>query len=161
VEFSVRFLAGVHEEAEELDHPERLERRMRTIARLGGLCEPGAVRWARSREAEYAERVNRPFDDYDIVLTPVTPGGPPKVAACEGRGWLLTLIAASSTVPYAAPWNVTGQPAAAVPAGFGSGGLPRAVQLVAAPNDEAKALSLAAQIEAARPWAQSRPPGFA
>jgi amidase len=71
------------------------------------------------------------------------------------------LLFASSTVPFAAPWNVTGQPAAAVPAGFGSGGLPRAVQLVGRPNDEATMLALAAQIEAARPWAQSRPPGFA
>jgi amidase len=38
--------------------------------------------------------------------------------------------------------------------------LPRAVQLVGRPNDEATLIALAAQIEAARPWAQNRPPGF-
>jgi amidase len=55
-------------------------------------------------------------------------------------------------------WNFTGQPAASVPAGFDDDGLPRAVQLVARPDDEATLFALAAQIEAARPWAQRRPP---
>ncbi len=68
---------------------------------------------------------------------------------------------ASATVPYAAAWNFTGQPACSVPAGFAADGLPRAVQLVGRPNDEATLLSLAAQIEAERPWAQYRPDQFA
>jgi amidase len=55
-------------------------------------------------------------------------------------------------------WNLTGQPAASVPAGFTEEGLPRAVQLVGRPHDEATLLSLAAQIEAERPWAGRRPP---
>jgi amidase len=160
-EFNVRFMAGLHDEAQALDHPERLERRMRAASNLGALFEPLVVRWARGRESQYAQRINDPFIEHDVLLLPVTPGPPPKIGACEGRGLIWTLIAASATVPYAAPWNVTGQPAAAVPAGFGSGGLPRAVQLVGRPNDEATLMTLAAQIEAARPWAQSRPPGFA
>jgi amidase len=56
------------------------------------------------------------------------------------------------------PWNITGQPAGAVPAGFTSDGLPLSVQIVGRPNDEATLLSLAAQIEAERPWADTRPP---
>jgi amidase len=63
-------------------------------------------------------------------------------------------------VPYSGVWNATGQPAASVPAGFGPDGLPRAVQLVARANDEATLLSLAAQLEAERPWAQQLPPEF-
>jgi amidase len=45
-----------------------------------------------------------------------------------------------------------------VPAGFSSDGLPLAVQLVGRPDAEATLLSLSAQLEAARPWAQRRPP---
>jgi amidase len=45
-----------------------------------------------------------------------------------------------------------------VPAGFTDDGLPLAVQLVGRPRDEATLLALAAQIEAARPWADRRPP---
>ncbi|MDE3070739.1 MAG: amidase, partial [Acidobacteriota bacterium] len=64
------------------------------------------------------------------------------------------------TVPYAAPWNTTGQPAAAVPAGFGQEGLPRSVQLVGRPGAEPTLIALADQIEASRRWAEHRPPGF-
>jgi amidase len=161
LEFTARFLAGVHDDAEALDHPERLERRMRAVSRLGGLLEPVGLRWARGRESQYAQRLNDPFIEHDVLLTPVTPAPPPNIGACEGRGWIATMIIAASTVAYLAAWNVTGQPAAAVPAGFGSGGLPRAVQLVGRANDEATLLALASQIESARPWGQSRPPGFA
>ena len=59
--------------------------------------------------------------------------------------------------PYAATWNYTGQPAATIPAGFSEGGLPRSVMLVARPNEEGTLVSLAAQLEAERPWADRRP----
>jgi amidase len=47
-----------------------------------------------------------------------------------------------------------------VPAGFGSDGVPRGVQIVGRQGDEATLLSLAAQMEAARPWTLQRPTGF-
>jgi amidase len=54
--------------------------------------------------------------------------------------------------------NVTGQPAAVVPWDQDDKGVPTSIQLVGRPFDEATLLSLAAQIEQARPWAQRRPP---
>jgi Asp-tRNA(Asn)/Glu-tRNA(Gln) amidotransferase A subunit family amidase len=159
-EFTVRFLRSRHEEAVALAHPERLERRMRAIARLGGLLGPGAVAWARGREPGYTERLNRPLIDHDVLLTPVTPARPPMLGACDGYGWLRTSLVASAIVPYVACWNLTGQPACSVPAGFAADGLPRAVQLVGRPNDEATLFSLAAQLEHGRPWSESRPSGF-
>ena len=95
-----------------------------------------------------------------MLLTPVTPAPAPRIGVREGRGWLRTTVEASATVPYAACWNFTGQPACSVPAGFAADGLPRAVQLVGRPDDEATLVALAAQIEAERPWAQHRPPEF-
>jgi amidase len=64
----------------------------------------------------------------------------------------------AATYPFTIPWNATGQPAAAVPAGFGASGLPLSVQLVGRPNDESTLLALAAQLEAERPWGDRRPP---
>ena len=61
-------------------------------------------------------------------------------------------------MPYYGPFNVTGQPSASVPAGFDALGLPTSVQLVGRIRDEATLLSLAGQIEQARPWAARRPP---
>ncbi len=160
-EFTARYVHSLHDEAASLAYPQRLEKRMRTIARLGGmLAAPMVVDWVRSRESEYARRINAPLVDHDVLLTPVTPAPPPRIGACEGRSWMWTMAAAAATVPYATCWNVTGQPACSVPAGFAADGLPRAVQLVGRPNDEATLVALAAQIEAQRPWEQSRPPGF-
>jgi amidase len=64
---------------------------------------------------------------------------------------------AAPTVAYTRPWNVTAQPAASVPAGFTEESVPLAVQLVGRRNDEATVLSLAAQLEAERPWVDQRP----
>ncbi|NJL23563.1 MAG: hypothetical protein HC895_26580 [Leptolyngbyaceae cyanobacterium SM1_3_5] len=55
------------------------------------------------------------------------------------------------------PFNATGQPAIAIPTGFAPNGLPVGVQLIGRPADEATLISLAAQIEATRPWQQHRP----
>ncbi len=159
-EFTVIYLRSLHEEAATFAHPERLERRIRALARIGGMLPPGALDWALGRKERYAARMNEALADHDVLLTPVTPAPAPKIGAQEGKSWLGTTLAASATVAYAACWNQTGQPACSVPAGFAADGLPRAVQLVGRPNDEATLVALAAQIESERPWAQERPPGF-
>ncbi|MEB3882187.1 amidase family protein, partial [Lyngbya sp. CCY1209] len=56
------------------------------------------------------------------------------------------------------PFNATGQPAIALPAGFDPHGLPVGVQLVGKPADELTLISLAAQLEAARLGFDHRPP---
>ena len=153
-----RYLRGIHDEAAEIPHPERLERRTRGMARMGGLVAPGLLARARADEPKLAARVNRIFDDHDVVITPVTTRPAIDVGRWEGRGALWTLNGVAGICPFTGLWNATGQPAASVPAGFASNGLPLAAQLVARPNDEATLFSLAAQIEAERPWADHRPP---
>ncbi len=159
-EFTAIYLRSLHEEAATFAHPERLERRIRALARLGSMLPAGAVDWALGRKQAYAEHMNAPWADCDVLLTPVTPAPPPLIGAVEGRGWLRTTMAASATVSHAACWNLTGQPACSVPAGFDADGLPRAVQLVGKPSGEATLIALAAQIEAERPWTPHRPPQF-
>jgi amidase len=69
-----------------------------------------------------------------------------------------TLLGMARTYPFTGIWNMTGQPAASVPAGFTTDGLPLGVQLVGRPGDEVTILSLAAQLEAEQPWRERRPP---
>jgi len=156
----VRYLRGAHDDAASLPHPERLERRTRGMARLGGLIPPSLVQRALAGEAELSRRLNGVLEDHDVLLTPATATPPPRIGQLQGRGALWTLNTVAGMVPYNGVWNVTGQPAASVPAGTGGDGLPRAVQIVGRPNAEGTLLSLSAQIEAERPWAQQRPPGF-
>ena len=152
-----RYLCGIREDVERLPHPERLERRTRTLASWGRLLE----RWlepAMRAEAGQAARIGRLFERFDVLLTPTTARTAQRVGQWEGRGALWTINGEARYVPFTTPWNLTGQPAAAVPAGFTAAGMPLSVQLVGRQNDETTLLSLAAQIEEERPWADRRPP---
>jgi amidase len=154
------YLRGIHDDARAVEHPERLERRTRGMERLGALVAPWLLERALAAREQVTGRIAPLFEQHDVLLTPATAAPPPPIGRLQGRGALLTLNTVAGWVPYTGIWNLTGQPACSVPAGFAENGLPRAVQLVGRPNDEATLLSLAAQIEAERPWAQQRPPGF-
>jgi amidase len=153
-----RYLGGIAEEASRVPHRERLERRTKGYARMGAPWRGALLERIRSDEARHAQRLGRLFQDHEVLLTPVTAKPPVEIGRWEGMGALRTVIGQLFTYPFAAPWNATGQPAAAVPAGFTGDGLPLSVQLIGRPDDEATLLSLAAQIEAERPWADRRPP---
>jgi amidase len=153
-----RYLGGLAEDVAEVPKPERLERRTRGFGRLGRLVPDKVLDGARRAEAADAARVGAIFDDFDVLMTPVMGGTALPVRRWEGRGALWTLLGMSRFYPYCIPWNHLGNPAMAVPAGFAEDGMPLSVQIIGRPGDEATLLSLAAQIEAERPWTGRRPP---
>ena len=140
-----------------MSRPERLERNTRRLAAIGGRLPDGWMTTARRKERAIAGRMNRSFDRADVVLTPMAGGPPPIITEVAGRGLAQSLYR-SNAAAWAAPWNAIGQPAASVPAGFDSHGLPLAVRLCGRPRDEATLLLVAAQLEEAHPWADRRPP---
>jgi amidase len=155
-----RYMRGAHDDVAALEHPERLERRTRAFARLGGLIPQSFIDRSFAGEQALTARLNRVLEDHDFLITPAVAALPPPVGAMQGRGALWTLNAVAGWVPYNGVWNLTGQPAASVPAGFSAEGLPLSVQIVAAPGREGPLMALAAQLEAARPWADRLPPQF-
>jgi amidase len=156
--FLARYLRGIKEDIDSMEHPERLEQRTLGMRRLGALWRPAAVARFRRGEGRLRERIWSSLDGADVLLTPATATPAPAAGKWEGKGALLTLNGVAGHVPYNPIFNATGQPAASVPAGFTRDGLPLAVQLVGAMDDEATLLSLAGQLEAERPWAERRPP---
>ena len=155
--FGPRYARGAWLDAQRLERRGELERRTRGIVRAGARMERMAAR-ARAKEAARAARINALFDEHDVLLTPVTAAQPLPVGRFDGAGAARAFLGAGEFACYTAIWNVTGQPAASVPAGFDADGMPMAVQLVARPDDEATLVALAAQLEQARPWAHRRPP---
>jgi amidase len=155
---SARFLKGVAETVQEVPHPERLESRTRGFGRLGGILPEALYRKAMERRPAEQARINAIFDDFDVLVTPVMGGTALPVRRWEGRGALQTVLGMGRFYPYCVPWNHLGNPAMSVPAGFSPEGMPLAIQVIGRPGDEATLLSLAAQIEAERPWAAARPP---
>jgi amidase len=152
-----RYFRGAYDDAQTLPHQDRLEQRTRAFVRIGGLISDRRMAAIRKAEAALTQRVLSIFDDVDVVITPGTASGPSRIGAYQRRGAVTTLALVSQRVPFQAMFNGTGQPAAAVPWGFDADGVPTSIQLVGRPFDEATLLSLAAQIEKARPWAHHRP----
>ena len=155
---TARFLKGVSETVEEVPHPERLERRTRGFGRLGKVLPEALYERMMARRPAEQARVNAIFDSFDVLVMPVMGGTALPVRRWEGKGALQTVLGMSRFYPYCVPWNHLGNPAMAVPAGFSAEGMPLSIQVIGRPGDEETLLSLAAQIEAERPWADRRPP---
>ncbi len=152
-----RFFRGVYDDVRTLPHQERLDSRTRGFARIGRLFSDARIAKIRAAEEKLSARVLSIFDDVDVVITPGAATGPSRIGAYRKRGAVSTLALVAARAPFQAVFNATGQPAAVVPWGLDRKGLPLSIQLVGRPFDEATLLSLAAEIEADRPWAQRRP----
>jgi amidase len=96
---------------------------------------------------------------WDLLLTPTL--GEPPVRIGEHDALPDDPLAgqrrAGRFVPFTPPWNVSGQPAISLPLHWNADGLPIGVQLVAAYGREDVLIRVAAQLEAASPWADRRP----
>jgi amidase len=159
LDFSQTWLRAIYEDFREVPDPAQLEPLTRQMARLGKLLVSPRRRDAlRAKRAATGARIMALWNEVDVLVTP----GLARTALPAAGGFDKPAPVAFDLAARFTPWtplfNLTGQPACAVPAGFGGDGMPLSVQLVGRPGDEALLYSLAAQIEAARPWAQDRPP---
>jgi amidase len=155
---TARFLKGVAETVEEVPLPDRLERRTRGFGRLGSLLPESLYEKAMANRPAEIARINAIFDEVDVLVTPVMGGTALPIRRWQGRGALQTVLGMSRFYPYCVPWNHLGNPAMSIPFGLGADGMPLAIQIIGRPESELQLLSLAAQIEAERPWAELRPP---
>jgi amidase len=146
--FVPRYVRGAFLDSERLGGPRGLEPRARSLVRIGRRLERAAARGV-AREGERAKRINAIFEDVDVVLTPATAAPAPRLGQGVHRSGVRSVLASTPWVAYTPPWNLTGQPAIAVPAGVDSDGVPVGVQLVARPGEEATIVALAAQVERA------------
>ncbi len=87
---------------------------------------------------------------YDLVLCPTVPATAPAVDAPLGDP---LLAMREAWVPWTVLFNLTRQPAIAVPMGVAENGLPRSVQLAAAPWRDDLVLRAARTLEVAAPFA--------
>jgi amidase len=98
------------------------------------------------------------FGDVDILLTPTVGVSVPRVGAFSGLTPREAYDAAAEIAAFTAVFNVAGQPAISLPAGFSSSGVPFGVQLVGRRGHDATLLKLAAEVEAALQFEKERLP---
>lgn len=105
---------------------------------------------------ELREQFRKFLTTYDLLITPTLPiselkagvNVPPELKERNIVSW----------VYYTYPFNLTGNPAASVPCGFTSMGMPVGLQIVARTLREVDLFRIAGALEAASPWAQTTPP---
>ena len=95
---------------------------------------------------------------FDAVLTPTLAQPPAKVGGLRNDADPAKDFENQKRyTPFTAPYNMSGQPSINIPVHWTDDSLPIGIQLVGRPGDEVTLLRLAAQIEAAEPWAHRRP----
>ena len=151
-----RWFAGTAAEADAVDSS-ALEPRIRRHAMLGRLARRTPLMSERLRDA-WRRKAADYFAVHDILITPALAQQPIEARRWHDGGWAATMFANIRYAPYAAPWNVAGLPAISIPMGVHpEAGTPVAAQVVAGPGREDLLLSIAALVEAERPWQRVAP----
>ena len=106
---------------------------------------------------ELARRMSLFMTDYDLLITPQMPLTAFEVGANVPRGrgmkeWM-------EWTPFTFPFNLTQQPAASVPCGLTSEGLPVAIQIVGRKYEEHLVLQASRAYEAVHPFPLPKTPG--
>ncbi|MBD2771773.1 amidase [Iningainema tapete] len=117
----------------------------------------GAYPQAMMKLHEIARQIICDLNRFDVLVLPVVMHPTIRVGEWAKLRAAKELEKIVQWIAPCPPFNVTGQPAISIPAGFTPDGLPLGVQLVGRPRDETTIIALAAQLEAAKPWSHNRP----
>ena len=148
--------AGAHrddlDEVRELIDPGRL-----AVIERGRALGAQDVGRAHIDLSRFASDVLAFMEPFDLLVTPTLP-----LAAFEAGADQPGSVAGKETeylswTPFTYPFNITGQPAATVPCGFDSQGLPVGLQIVGRWRDDETVLRAAAAFESIRPWPRLAP----
>lgn len=115
---------------------------------------------AQKQRAAFANSVHALFEDIDLLVMPTLPVQPfaadrqtpaDQPEGDSGVEW-------ARWTPFTWPFNLTGNPAATLPCGMTSQGLPVGLQVIGRRYAEGDVLQFCAAIEDLLPWAQHLPP---
>jgi aspartyl-tRNA(Asn)/glutamyl-tRNA(Gln) amidotransferase subunit A len=102
--------------------------------------------------------VDRALSRLDVLLAPTTPVAATLVGQDEVDIGGQQQPVRPALIRYTRPFNLTGHPAASIPCGFTSRGLPIGLQIIGRPFDEATVLRAADAYQRATDWHTRRPP---
>jgi aspartyl-tRNA(Asn)/glutamyl-tRNA(Gln) amidotransferase subunit A len=138
-------------------HPDELDPGLREFTENGANISAVDYLNANQLRDDLCTSLARYFEDHDLLVTP-TLAVPPFAIGTRPDKIAGRNIHGMSWVAFTYPFNLSGNPAASVPCGFTSNGLPVGLQIVGPRGADALVLQASAAFEKARPWAQHRPP---
>ncbi|MFC4563744.1 amidase [Nocardiopsis mangrovi] len=151
-DFHVLWFSGAAKATESIDGPERrlIDPGLQEIIAEGLTYSANDYLTAMATRMAMGERMGRFHTDYDLLLTPTMPlpafeAGREVPPGSTARRW-------TDWAGFSYPFNMTQQPAASVPCGFTTSGLPVGLQIVGPRHSDALVLAASRAFEEARPW---------
>ncbi len=132
------------------ERPQDYGKYMRERLVLGAALSAADYMQAQKRRLELIARSFAATQGVDFLLTAAAPSEAPKIDEVPQWGFL-------GAPGFTMPFNVTGWPGITLCSGFGAGGLPVGLQLVAKPWQEAPLFAAAHAYEQATEWRKRRP----
>lgn len=157
-DFHVLWFTGVAKTVERLtpDERELLEPALREVVAIGEQCSALEYLSATATRMAMGTMMGAFHERYDLLLTPTMPitafiAGEEVPIGWHSPRW-------TSWTPFTYPFNMTQQPAASVPCGWSTNGLPIGLQVTGPRHADARVLAACAAYERVAPWAHRRPP---
>jgi Asp-tRNA(Asn)/Glu-tRNA(Gln) amidotransferase A subunit family amidase len=138
-------------------HPEWFEPSLVEMIEAGQRISGLQHGQAMLERTQFYEHAHRLFTQYDLLLTPQMPLAAWSVERGPSEIGGVPTPSMFDRLNFTFPFNMTGHPAASVPCGFTTEGLPVALQIVGRWHADTRVLQAAAACEQAAPWAQTRP----
>ncbi|MCI2417225.1 amidase [Saccharopolyspora sp. K220] len=156
-DFHVLWFAGAAKSVEHLtaEQREQLDPGLHEICRQGLTYSAQDYLEATNTRMLLGQRMGAFHQTYDLLLTPTVPipafeAGREVPSGSANPRW-------TSWTPFTYPFNMTQQPAASVPCGHTTDGLPIGLQIIGPRHADAKVLRAARAYEQAHPWHRPRP----
>lgn len=146
--------AHVHREALR-NAPDLMGEALRSRVEVGAIMPADAYLQLKKARVAVRESIAALYREYqlDAVLVPTVPATAPKVDEPVVYDDGSTEEVGAAMTRLTGPWNATGQPVIAVPAGFGEDGMPVSVSFVGRPDEELPLADIAhAYVQAAGFW---------
>ncbi len=150
----VAYGSALHEQMDQLDPGfATLIERSKTIGLADYLN-------AQKERAAFANKVHALFAEVDLLVMPTLPVQPFAAdrQSPEGQPEGDSGVEWARWTPFTWPFNLTGNPAATIPCGMTSQGLPVGMQVIGRRYAEGDVLQFCAAFEELLPWAQHLPP---
>ena len=146
------FLKPAIEKHRDIMDPELVE-----MAEVGFTFSPEVINLAEIQREIIYDNICKHFKDFDILVTPTlaTPAfelGVSSPSKIDGKDAPL-----GSWSPYTAPFNMSGHPAASIPCGWSTDGLPIGMQIVGKRLDDLTVLQVSKAFEEIAPWQDKKP----
>ncbi|MHA1147918.1 MAG: amidase [Promethearchaeota archaeon] len=140
-------------------YKDKMDPTLVTMCKMGDAFSAKDIKVAELQLEMINENIAEHFKKYDVLITPATP-----ITAVNVDNTLLDMIeiegrkvSTNDWTAFTYPFNMSGHPAASIPCGWHSNGLPMGMQIVGKRWDEVTVLQVAKAFEKIAPWQDKKP----